>query len=522
MAPVRLVPDTGRPISIGGLHRYFGSLRIGSASDGIFVVDRLPLERYLLGLQEVPLSWPDEALRAQSVAARTYALWTLARPRAGSAAVYGFDICASVQCQVFAGADVVLAEDGARWAHAVEDTAGIAILYDGAPILARYHSTSGGQTLSNPQAFPHEGVDYPYLQPVSSTTEKGSPLYRWRTTFRLDHLERIAEHAGLWQMDAGRLRVVRTVPSSSGLHYPDVILEGRRARLRITAEELRVPVRTLAPQLYPSLYPGRWHTTSGRLPETFPSNRIEIATRGRVVTVVGRGWGHGVGMSQWGAHGLALAGATYPEILSHYYTGVTIAPYEDPGPIDVGVAWARPSVTASGSFRIIDGRGETIVRRALGTWTFRHEGSGAVAIDPPRGYGLPLEVGIVRAPRTVTVGEPAFLTVALSRPARVQPLTVPAPRERYPSMIREAGRRKVPWFAPLDPGTYEVRVRASTGGVTRASAPVTVVVREASLFRPDSTDPSRDDSTSGVPLGLYVGLAILAVGAVIALGRIRR
>lgn len=521
VAPVTLLPNTADPIAVDGLHRYFGSMRIGAASDGLVVVNRLRLERYLLGLQEVPANWPVEALRAQAVAARTYALWTLARPRAGSAAVYGFDICASVQCQVFAGADVYLGLDGARWAQAVADTKRLAILYSGEPILARYHSTSGGQTLANSQAFPHEGVDYPYLQPVPSTVEEASPLYRWRTAFRLAALQELAERAGFWDPASGRVRAARTVPSATGLHYPDVVLEGRRLRVRMTAEELRIALRTLAPQVYPALYPAAWHTTSGRLPETLPSNRIEIATRGGRAIVVGRGWGHGVGMSQWGAYGLAARGASYTEILSHYYTGVTIGPVPDPGPLDVGVSWGRDEVSVSGSFRIVDGRGETIVRRALGTWSLSWNGTGAVAIDPPRGYGLPLKIGILDAPETVAVGEPAFLTVALSRPARVQPITVPAPRERYPSTIREAGRRKVPWFAPLEPGTYRVHVRARAGGVTRSSDPVRVVVSEASYVQPEARE--RERSSGGVPwrLLVYVAVPLLAALGLVLAGRIR-
>ncbi len=398
VAPIRLIPNSGEPISIAGLHRYFGTIGLGSASDGIVVTNRLPLERYLLGLNEVPAEWPVEALRAQAVAARTYALWTLREPPGGAAAVYGFDICASVQCQVFSGAEVVATEDGPRWAQAVEGTAGEAILYGGAPILARYHSTSGGLTLANPQAFPGE-PDYPYLRPRSSTTEIASPLYRWVVEFRLGDLQAILGRAGWWNRSLGRLRRVGTIPSRTGLHYPDVIFAGTRGDLTRTAEELREVVRTVAPEMFPARYPSRAPTTSGRLPETFPSNRLQIETRNKTVTVLGRGWGHGVGMSQWGAHGLARAGASYGEVLAHYYSGVTIEDVPDPGPIEVGVDWGRRSVRVAGSFRIEDGRGRTLVRRALGTWGFEWAGTGAVSIDPPKGYGLPLRVGIVGAPQ---------------------------------------------------------------------------------------------------------------------------
>src|SRR5665809_115587 len=137
---VRLVPVGGQPTAIAGLGSYLGQIKLTAASDGIVVVNRLALERYLLGLAEVPPDWPAEALKAQAIAARTYALNTLDRPPAGAAATYGFDICASVECQVFTGAEILQQSDGQRWADAVGATAGEAILYEGRPILARYHS----------------------------------------------------------------------------------------------------------------------------------------------------------------------------------------------------------------------------------------------------------------------------------------------------------------------------------------------------------------------------------------------
>jgi stage II sporulation protein D len=183
-SPVRLVPLSSVPTRVGGLHSYFGTIELKSASDGIAVVDVLALERYLLGLREVPLDWPMEALRAQAVAARTYALWTLATERAGAAEVYGFDICASDQCQVFSGADVIAAPDGDRWRRAVKSTVRRVAVYGGEPILARYHSTSGGRTLTNSEAFPGD-PDLPYLRSVPSPHEEESPLFRWTVSFEL-------------------------------------------------------------------------------------------------------------------------------------------------------------------------------------------------------------------------------------------------------------------------------------------------------------------------------------------------
>jgi stage II sporulation protein D (peptidoglycan lytic transglycosylase) len=513
VAPITLVPRSGSTISVNGVHRYFGSIRIGSASDGLVLVDSLPLEKYLLGLNEVPATWPEEALKAQAVAARTFALYTLADTPRPDASAYGFDICATDQCQVFSGADVVSLPDGDRWRAAVDATAGQAVLYEGRPIFARYHSTSGGVTLSNSQGFEGE-IDYPYLQPASSTTEQGSPLYRWRVSFSRPDLQALLERAGWWG-DAGKLLSAASRPSSSGHVYPDVIFEGTRGRFTRTAEELRDIVRTLAPAMFPGKYPSVAPTTTGRLPETFPSNRVTISTRGRTVKVVGRGWGHGVGMSQWGAHGLAQQGASYVDILTHYYSGTTVGTSPEPDRVRVGLDWALSGATASGDFKIVDGLGHTLVPRALGTWGFRWTGSGAVSIDPPRGYGLPLRVGIVDAPVKVEVGDSAFLTVALSRPAKVQPVTsAPAPRESYPATIKEAGRRRIPWLAPLEPGHYRVVVRASTGETIKRSRPVEIVVHEPKVSAPVgkavSPQPDEPDDSLKWIAALLLGAVTLA------------
>jgi stage II sporulation protein D len=514
VAPVRLVPTTEEPNSVAGLHSFFGTIELRSAADGLVIVNRLPLEEYLLGLQEVPRTWPEEALRAQAVAARTYALYTLSQPRGGSAATYGFDICASVECQVFAGADVVRSLGGVRWANAVRDTAGETILFSGEPILARYHSTSGGQTLENSQVFVDE-PSYPYLQPVDSTLETDSPLFRWRVKFTRSDLEAALGAAGLWSGDKGALTDVSTVESRAGYHYPDVRILGRRGRLRLTAQEFREAVGPAASELYPNSYPSRWTTTSGFLPETFPSNRITIETKRDRVQVVGRGWGHGVGMSQWGAQGMAEDGASYSEILQHYYTGVDIGTYDDPGPISVGVDWAESDATVTGAFEIVDGRGRTIVNEALGSWRFTSSGSGVVAIDPPEGWGLPLQIGVVRSPKEVSAGETVDFTVALSKPAKVRTITSgPSDYEDASARVKNAGRQRVQWLAPLDPGDYRVVIEASSAGRTRRSEELSVVVAPDEDLS-DSPEGSTRDFDGGSDGGLLV---VLLVAVAITLG----
>jgi stage II sporulation protein D len=527
VTPLRLVPSGSDTTAVSGLHSYFGTIELDARDGGLVVSDRLPLERYLLGLGEVPSSWPPEALKAQVVAARTYALYTLSRPRAGAAADYGFDICASVQCQVFSGADTVLARDGLRWAEAVAQTRSESVLHDGSPILARYHSTSGGRTLSNSEAFPDEGVDYPYLRPVDSSFEEGAPLYRWRVDFTVGQIQRMLRRAGWWPEAFGRLRRVVSVESSEGFHYPDLVFRSREDEVRRPAQEVRELFGKLAPRMFGGKHPAPWPTSSGRLPETWPSNRIEVRTVERTVQTVGRGWGHGVGMSQWGAHGLAQRGASYVDILQHYYTEVEISPFDGPDAIEVGVAWGRPNVAVTGSFKLVDRRGRTLVRNALGRWRFEYGGEGVARIDPPAGFGLRLEVGIARAPTSIGLGGSAFITVALSRPAHVRTSTAGSPTgyEDPGAKLQAAGRQRIVWLAPLEPGTYQVQVLATAGGRTARSDPVRVEVKEPRPPPENDLRQAREGPSppSNLPFLLAVAGVLLAVVAAVvirALGRL--
>src|SRR5207245_71827 len=118
------------------------------------------------GLAEVPGSWPMAALKAQAVAARTYALW---EKENGAWRRHGFDVCADTVCQVFAGVAGEKRDNGARWVQAVKETRGEVLLYRGKPALTRYYASSGGQTVANELVFPKQGK-LPYLRSVRDPT----------------------------------------------------------------------------------------------------------------------------------------------------------------------------------------------------------------------------------------------------------------------------------------------------------------------------------------------------------------
>ena len=533
VAPVSLVAQGNNRISVAGLHTFLDTVKLSNAGNGLVVVNRLPLERYVLGLNEVPPEWPMHALRAQAVAARTYALWTLLKPPVGDAATYGFDICASTDCQVFSGADVLALSDGHRWVQAVRDTAGEAVLYRGQPILARYHSTSGGRTFDNEDVFYDEPA-YPYLQGVPSPYEQGAPLLRWKVTMPLAHVEALLQTAGWWGPQHGELESVRTLPppSRTGLPYPDMKFKGTKGSLVKLGDDFRTVARDNAPSMFPGVYPSQGPT--GTLPETLPSERFKVVTAGKKVHFYGRGWGHGTGMSQWGAHGMALRGSSYADILGHYYRNTTVGPVPYKGAIDVGVSWAQSSVSATGSFSIVDGTGKTIVPNALGTWGFTYTGGDNIAIDPggvgpppddfkpdkrlPTGGGPSIDVDIVEAPKTVSAGDAAKLTIDLSKPARVS--TVTSGNAKFSDLnveLKDRGKGTISWVAPLQPGRYEVRVEALSELAAGRSEPIQIAVKALRAKGEDKAGGPRgleDASAAGasLPLKLTALLLLLGVG----------
>src|SRR5581483_7320731 len=168
-----------------------GTLEVRRNGAGLTVINELPLDDYVAGIREVPSGWPLEALKAQAVAARTYALWEAGQHYWKP---YGFDICATTDCQVYDGLVATSGKNGKRWANAVKATAGQVLLYKGKPALARYHSTDGGRTLSNESVYPSDGTR-PYLQSIDDPYDKASPLHTWTAKFTNDEIQQILHNA---------------------------------------------------------------------------------------------------------------------------------------------------------------------------------------------------------------------------------------------------------------------------------------------------------------------------------------
>jgi stage II sporulation protein D len=401
---VVLLPREGTVFSFGG-RSYSGAIEVTAHADGLAIVERISLDGYLAGIREVPFSWPDDALRAQAVAARTYLAWTLAAGGSSSGRTYGFDICATDQCQVYAGTGLIAGPDGDRWGDAVSTTAGEILIHEGTPAQALYSSSSGARTRSVEDIWGGSGV--PYLVAVDSPELRVTPYPEWRLEMPANVFTRVLAAAG--HRFEGSLREVTVAVTEDGSGPWEMALRTWAGeRLGLDLVRVRAIFNRYGPQLYPERFPGR-RPAGNRWPQTvlsytFTASLVgaerpvrpdlipwlppeDIPAAGSVV-IVGTGWGHGVGMSQWGARAMAGTGATYAEILGHYYGGLLP---EQAGAllsdeVGVGLAWreARAAVRADGSFEVL-ADGTSLGSFGPGTWTFFF-GDGEVTIVAPARY----------------------------------------------------------------------------------------------------------------------------------------
>lgn len=305
--------------------RFPGTLRIDRADDGtLSLTIALPFDRYLEGIAEVPSTWPNAALEAQAIAARSYALATTGWSGAEGEAL-GPAICATASCQVYRGIPVPFDPTHRRWVRAVHRTDGLVLRSGGRPATTVYYSTSNGRTYGNEDVF--GSAPLPYLRPVVERDDGASPTSRWRVRLPFDDLTKFLRAAGLWPR--GRM-IAHADPGAA------VTLHGGGASRTIGADELRDAVNTWAPCLAPASYPGR--VEGGRLPLTIPSSWLRVSATDRALVVAGRGWGHGVGMVQWGAYGKAREGRSAADILAFYYGGLRPEHAPEPGLIRVRLA----------------------------------------------------------------------------------------------------------------------------------------------------------------------------------------
>lgn len=324
------------------------------------VINMVPLEEYLYGVVpgEMPASFEPDALKVQAVCARNYVLTSL-----GKYEQYGFDVTNNTSSQMYLG---VSGEQEAT-TKAVQETAGQVLLYDGELAQTFYSSMSGGATENVKYVW---GSNIPYLCGVEDPYEQTDTIRggTWEVTMTADEIQKAVED---WGRNVGKvtnIEVIEYTPGGSVYRMKITGTEGetifereqnrnlfsfRSQKFIITSpaseteeetvleevkKEYRVPA-TIPTLRYPNssisnragilLTPGKIVEQPGLLGESvLVSERVQqeatiekpVSSPG-VWTFSGRGYGHGLGMSQWGAQGMAQAGFSYDDILTHYFPG---------------------------------------------------------------------------------------------------------------------------------------------------------------------------------------------------------
>lgn len=274
-----------------GTRDYIGTLEVWRQGDGLLVVNELPMEEYVAGTVrgEASERWPGEALRALAVVARSYAVFQQSR-----AAGKAFHVVATHQDQNFVG----WAMEGTPAREAARMTAGQVLTWQGRVFPTFYHSDSGGFTEAAQSVFSGDGV--PPLDGVRDEFSMESPNYTWTMSLPLTVIGERLRRGGL---DVGQVTRLTVLERSPSFRVARLAVEHSRGTATLRGADFRRLIGYDA--LKSTLF-------------------VPVAQDG-VVRFEGRGWGHGVGLSQFGAKGMADRGYAYPQILEHYYPGTALA-----------------------------------------------------------------------------------------------------------------------------------------------------------------------------------------------------
>ncbi len=290
-AEARIIPERDGSVRVNG-HSYRGQLLLRNGGGRITVLNLVDMERYLASVvgSEVIESWPEGALRAQAVAARTYALYKM-KVSAGKEC----DARATTADQVYLGTQ----RETAKLRNVVKETAGIVALHKGQVFPTYFHSTCAGHTEEVSRALKYHSI--PPLRGVVCNYCDSSKYYGWWTVV----VDADALSAALRRKGHNVGRVTNVEPLEVGP-------SGRALKVRITSDKGVLVMKAYDFRLLVG-------------PSQIRNTNFKVRNYGGAFEFYGRGWGHGVGMCQFGAKGLADRGYDYSAIIRYYYPTVTLA-----------------------------------------------------------------------------------------------------------------------------------------------------------------------------------------------------
>lgn len=331
---------------------YRGSFELQNHDEKITVINTVNTEEYLASVlgREMSASWPIEALKAQAVCARNYAVSNINKHSA-----YGFDLCATVDCQVYGG----VASEGERTREAVEATKGVLATYLGRVVPLFYFSCDGGYTENSENVWPNaEG----YLRGKQDIYEDESYIPEgyaaWSVTMTKEEIEeallrknidvgellditidRVSENNGVVSVTfvgtEGSKTVTKTLTRTTLSLKSQAYTVEKNGGTEVKAELLK-PIDIMPSEFFVLSESGvselgevAYRMTDKGIEKIIlneePKTGEEVSSAGYTsYTFNGHGWGHLVGMSQWGAYSMAKQGKTYEDILNFYYTDIVI------------------------------------------------------------------------------------------------------------------------------------------------------------------------------------------------------
>ena len=293
---VRIEPESNAAISLNG-RRLRGTIEIVRQQNlTLLVVNNVSLEEYLRGVlsKEAPDYWPEEALKAVAIAARTYALYQRFTKESSD-----YDVTGDVMSQDYGGKTA----EKAATTRAVKATAGWFIRYQGKLFPTFYHSTCGGMTENGRVMGPYNLA--PLQGGIVCSFCTASPFFHWQ--------RRLTKADVGWAL---RNSAYRSIGQVLNLHVTkqtatgraeEITIVGTQRTLRLTGYDLRSLLGF----------------------ERIRSAFFSVEAVGDDFLLDGHGWGHGVGLCQWGAAELARRGLSAPEILAYYYPGVELVYVKD-------------------------------------------------------------------------------------------------------------------------------------------------------------------------------------------------
>ena len=284
------VDAAGAPDLIVDGRKVGGRIRILARNARLMAVAVVPIETYVAAVisREASKLFHPEALKAQAIVSRTYACGAMKKPKDPA-----YDLVGGVEDQVFEGIDEVSSEFG----DATLATSGMVLLYRGEYAQTFYHSTCGGRTESAANAW---GRDVAYLRSLNCENCSSSPVYRWNYRMTQEEGRRVARAFGVPVRENPRISVAALNSS------------GRISRVRLASSGVSREIQA-----------AQFRNAVGYA--KMRSLWASIEPDGDEWIIRGRGYGHGVGMCQYGANGMAKAGKGFREILLQYYPGVELA-----------------------------------------------------------------------------------------------------------------------------------------------------------------------------------------------------